>query len=111
MIFLVFNSSELLEFLYDKVGPHYYDRLDLTVDALDKEKILKRITKAKPDYIANKKVVRIDIRDGFHFIFDDGYWLLIRFSGTEPLLRIYAEAEDLDSVQRLLQDGQTLLGI
>jgi len=105
------SSSELLEFLYNKVGPHYYDRLDVTIGGLDKQKILKRIAKSKPDYIANKKVLTIDTRDGFHFIFNDGHWLLVRFSGTEPLIRIYAEAEDPDTVQRLLQDGQTLLGI
>ena len=105
------SSSELLEFLFNKVGPHHYDRLDVTVAPSDTGKILKRIAKTKPDYIANKKVLRIDTRDGFQFVFEDGYWLLVRFSGTEPLLRIYAEAEDPESVQRLIDEGKTLLGI
>jgi phosphomannomutase len=56
-------------------------------------------------------VIKIDITDGFRFFLADGSWLLIRFSGTEPLVRLYAEAESLEKVRRLLNEGKKLVGV
>jgi phosphomannomutase len=53
----------------------------------------------------------LDTQDGFRFILADNSWLLIRFSGTEPILRIYAETNTTERVKRLLQFGRELAGI
>jgi phosphomannomutase len=56
-------------------------------------------------------VTKVDTRDGFRFFLGDGSWLLIRFSGTEPLVRIYSEAESLQRVEALLNEGKKLAGL
>ena len=49
--------------------------------------------------------------DGYKFVMDDGGWLLIRFSGTEPLIRIYTETTDGDAVASILADGRKVAGV
>jgi phosphomannomutase len=49
--------------------------------------------------------------DGYKFVMDDGGWLLVRFSGTEPLIRVYTETTDGAAVQAILEDGKRLAGI
>jgi phosphomannomutase len=56
-------------------------------------------------------VAKVDKTDGFHLTLADTSWLLIRFSGTEPVLRIYAESDSLDRVEKLLETGKELAGI
>jgi len=53
----------------------------------------------------------VDTQDGFRFILADNSWLLIRFSGTEPILRIYAETGDTERLKRMLQFGRELAGV
>jgi phosphomannomutase len=65
---------------------------------------------ASPTSIADTKVTRIDTTDGFRFFLADESWLLIRFSGTEPLVRIYSEAESLERARVLLGEGKKLIG-
>jgi phosphomannomutase len=55
-------------------------------------------------------VVKEDTIDGFRYILADGTWLLIRFSGTEPLLRIYTESNSMARVERLLEIGKKITG-
>jgi phosphomannomutase len=55
-------------------------------------------------------VTKADTIDGFRFFFDHESWLLIRFSGTEPLVRVYAEAESLRRAGQLLDEGEKLIG-
>ena len=54
-------------------------------------------------------MVGLDTRDGFRYKLSDGGWLLVRFSGTEPLVRIYAESGSEEEVQKLIQYGQELV--
>jgi phosphomannomutase len=56
-------------------------------------------------------VTKVDEVDGKRFHLESGRWIAVRFSGTEPLLRIYAEAEDADMVERLLDATEELLGL
>ena len=49
--------------------------------------------------------------DGYKFLLDDGGWLLIRFSGTEPIMRVYCETTQADRVQAILQDGLKVAGL
>jgi len=105
------KPSQLLADLYELVGRHEYDRLDVTVRASEKDEILQRVAEAKPKTIAGLPMIGQDELDGFRFTLEGGWWLLLRFSGTEPLLRIYAEMPSMDQVQQALQDGQELAGV
>ncbi len=105
------TPSQLIDYLYSKVGPHYYDRIDIQFPPQEREAIIRRLSQFKPSHIDNAEVVRIGLNDGFHFVLADGTWLLIRFSGTEPLLRIYAESDSLQRVKRLLVEGRNIAGV
>ena len=105
------TPSELLEYLFSKVGPHYYDRLDIEFREQQREAIIKRLKESDPRTLNGAAVVKKDTFDGFRLTLADTSWLLIRFSGTEPLLRIYAESDSPAGVSRLLQTGQKLVEV
>lgn len=110
MVRLGKKPSQLLEALFDKVGPHYYDRIDtpFTGDRKTREQM---ILNANPTTIGGFKVDYLDTTDGYKFNLEDGGWLLIRFSGTEPIVRVYCETTHQESVQAILQDGLCIAGI
>jgi len=105
------TPSQLLDYLYSKVGPHYYDRRDFHISAAKRQTILHRLSSSSPDTIAGSKVAKVDTTDGFRFFLGDESWLLIRFSGTEPLVRIYSESESLERARELLDEGKKLIGL
>ena len=105
------TPSELLDYLYHKVGPHYYQRVDVQFLESERPAIIERLQKNPPESVEGVKVVKIDKTDGFRFILADNTWLLIRFSGTEPVLRIYAETDSQARVERLLEFGKKLAGV
>ena len=111
MVKLGKSPTELIDHLYRKVGPHHYDRLDLHLDPEQQPPILARVAAARPAVLDGTKVTAIDTEDGFRFRLQDGAWLLVRFSGTEPVVRIYAEAASPQRVQRLLAEGRKIAGI
>ena len=104
------KPTELLKMLFDKVGEHFYDRVDtpFTGDRKTREQI---ILDAKPETIGGLKVTELITVDGFQFKLEDGGWLLIRFSGTEPIMRIYCETTHEDKVQAILEDGLQIAGV
>jgi phosphomannomutase len=101
----------LIDYLFEQIGPHYYDRVDLSYEAGQREIILKRMQQARPDKLAGLKVTGLVTIDGFRFDLEDGGWLIARFSGTEPLLRIYCETTHGERVRELLEAGWELAGI
>ncbi len=105
------KPSELIDYLYSKVGPHHYQRLDLDFPPTERETLIQRLTQARPASLAGVEVIRIKTIDGFHFLLADGSWLLIRFSGTEPILRIYAEANSQERVRELIAEGRKILKV
>jgi len=102
------TPSQLIDWLFGKVGPHYYDRIDARIDPAQREAIKARLNAAQPDQLAGLRVVRKDTTDGYKFILEDGGWLLIRMSGTEPLMRVYCETGREALVQPLLDAGVKL---
>jgi len=104
------NPSDLLASLFEKVGPHSYDRWDVKYDPARRDEIQARLRIATPSNMAGRAVTEIDQQDGFRFVLEGGYWALVRFSGTEPLLRIYAEGESPDEVSSLLATVHALTG-
>ena len=105
------TPSELLNYLYSKVGPHYFNRVDVKFPASERQAITNRIKDNFPKSIDGVKVVETDTGDGFRFVLADTTWLLIRFSGTEPVLRLYAESNTLARVGKLLELGKGLAGV
>jgi len=105
------TPSQLLDYLYSKVGPHYYDRMDFHISSAKRRTILHRLSSSSPDTIAGSKVTKVDTTDGFRFFLGDDSWLLVRFSGTEPLVRIYSEAESLERARELLDEGKKLIDL
>jgi len=105
------KPTELLKMLFDKVGGEFfYDRIDsqFSGNRQDREHM---ILTANPDTIGGLKVIDLITIDGFQFKLEDGGWLLIRFSGTEPILRVYCETRHGEKVQAILQDGLKIAGL
>ena len=98
---------DLVEDLYRRVGRFAYARLDYRVQKFSKPQLVTRLSQDPPTTLAGMPVRALSTLDGVKYILDDA-WLLIRPSGTEPVLRIYAEARDLDTVQSLLEEGKRL---
>jgi phosphomannomutase len=102
---------QLLNETMDEIGHFHYRRIDLPLTVEVRERLIDRLQVEKFTTIASRPVKEKNVRDGFKFIFDDGSWLLIRPSGTEPLLRIYCEAVDPAAVDSLLAAGREIAGI
>jgi alpha-D-glucose phosphate-specific phosphoglucomutase len=105
------TPSQLLDYLYSKVGPHYYQRRDFTFPEDQRQAITKGVGDNLPQSISGVKVTKINTSDGFHLTLADTSWLLIRFSGTEPVLRIYAESDSQSRVEGLLELVRKLAGV
>lgn len=110
MVKLKAKPSELVERLFAKVGAHYYDRIDTQFSG-DRAARERMILEAKPQQLGGLKVTGLDTTDGYKFNLEDGGWLLIRFSGTEPILRVYTETTFQEKVQDILADGLRVAGI
>jgi phosphomannomutase len=108
--------SAAVEHVHSIAGQSFYLRSDVHVDrqaypAL-KDRLLVELVAQAPSSIAGHPVVRTDAletNDGFKFWLDDGSWLLVRFSGTEPLVRVYAEATNADLRDGILAEGSALV--
>ena len=105
------KPSQLLDTLFEKVGPHYYDRIDTRFDASERKAVLARVSAARPAKIGGLACTDIVTVDGHQFIMEDGGWLLVRFSGTEPIIRVYCETTHKDKVDAILDDGMKIAGL
>ena len=104
------NPTQLLKRLTDTVGPHSYHRRDITFAISDRDRITKAINDFDVTEISGIPVLGTDSIDGKRFHIANG-WLVVRFSGTEPLLRLYAEASTKTQVTQLLDGAVELLGV
>ena len=105
------SVSQLVEKLFELVGPHYYSRIDIRFPNERRPEVKARMDAARPEKIAGLKVTGIETLDGYKFLMEDGGWLLVRFSGTEPIIRIYTETTRKDLVQEILHEGLKLAGL
>jgi phosphomannomutase len=112
------QASEVLAELQALAGPSYYHRIDIRFsrDGYDRIKAdtLARLEHEAPEALAGRPVERrmgLETQDGFKFYRDDGSWLLIRFSGTEALLRIYVEARSPEDVDAMLAVGREIAAV
>ena len=110
------KPSELIAELMALAGPSFYLRRDLHLDAdtysAEKPKIMERLNAAKPRELAGHtvaKTVALDTNDGVKWFVDDGSWLLVRLSGTEPLVRVYTETRAQNEVKPMLDAGERMV--
>ena len=98
---------EMVNDLLEDVGPAFYERSDLRLSRpVAKAEMTDFLTKQAPAGIGGEKVSEISTRDGVKYILSDDSWLLIRPSGTEPVLRVYAEGRSQEMVKALLEYGE-----
>src|SRR5262249_46856211 len=100
------SLQEQIAQLFKSVGREYWPvRENLPLNAEQKAKALQEIA-VDHSTLLGRKILSVDRTDGAKFVFEGGSWLLMRFSGTEPLLRIYAEADSLAASARLTQEAK-----
>jgi phosphomannomutase len=108
--------SAAVEHLHAIAGPSFYMRDDVHVERTAypalKERLFLQLADHAPETLATWRVARsaaLDTADGFKHWLEDGSWLLVRFSGTEPLVRVYAEASTPELRDALLSEGRRML--
>ena len=98
---------ELVDELLADVGPAFYERVDLRLSSpIAKKEMTEFLTQQAPKEIGGQSVDEVSQRDGVKYILADDSWLLIRPSGTEPVLRVYAEGRSPEMVKALMGFGQ-----
>lgn len=97
--------KQLLDETMDDIGHFFYQRIDRRIENSAKEELIAKLKSNPPTEIDGQNVVATNFSDGFKFIFESGDWLLIRPSGTEPVLRLYSEAGSLEQVERFLHQA------
>lgn len=102
--------SELLKNLSMNYGPHEYDRIDIKYPLKCRKMLMCSVVKNPPSDLLGAPLDRIQTFDGVKFTARNGSWLMFRGSGTEPVLRIYAEASSRRRVEELLCQGRTMVG-
>ncbi len=102
------SLTEQLEELYERVGKLESGRIGVKLTD-EVARSLKEKLSQEPSEIGGKEIEKINRTDGVKFIFTDGSWMLMRPSGTEPLVRIYAESEDKEDLEVLLEQGRRYL--
>ena len=106
------TPSQLLEDLFEKMGKSYhYKRIDTRFPGEKRPAAKARLDSARPTSIAGQPVTDIVTIDGYQYILGDKGWLLIRFSGTEPIIRVYCELTDPNLVDAVLDGGLELAGL
>ena len=108
--------SKAIAHLHEIAGPSSYRRTDVHVDRAIygglKARLLVELRERAPSELAGRPVVRtqtLSTNDGFKFFAEDGSWLLVRFSGTEPLVRVYTEATSQAAVDEIVAAGEKLV--
>jgi phosphomannomutase len=112
----VWPVSKIVAQFHELAGPSYYLRVDVHVDRAiypaTKQRLIEGLAAEPPTSLAGEAVVRTDrlaTNDGYKFFIGDGSWLLIRTSGTEPLVRVYTEATSPERREALLAAGEKLV--
>jgi len=107
------SPAQLLAHLYDILGAsYYYDRVDTRFPLEKRPEARARLDAARPETLAGMRVTDIVTLDGYKYVLEGNKgWLLIRFSGTEPIIRVYCETTDESKVQPLLDEGLQLAGL
>jgi phosphomannomutase len=103
------ESKKSLKELYNEVlsitGPFAYERANLELNRNGRNKVMEKCGNGDFSHFGRFEVERFEVFDGFKFFFNENDWLMIRSSGTEPVIRLYAEAETADVAQEIIFSG------
>ncbi len=102
------DIEALMDKIMEDIGRFAYARNDYQTPPFSKAKLVQQLAASAPANMAGQTVKDVNTRDGVKYLLADSSWLLIRPSGTEPVLRVYAEAHDQQQVQALLEKGTQL---
>ena len=103
------NAGEAMDFIDKEFGKMRYHRIDKHIDPEKKDAFINKVTSNPPSEILGKKIINVKTIDGVKFECDDDSWLLLRFSGTEPVVRFYAEAPTMEEAVALTEKGEEML--
>lgn len=103
------SLEQLIDEVYAITGPFCFDRNDLHIEESTKQKVLNNCKAGAYKSFGKYTVARVDDLDGFKYFFDDNNWMMIRASGTEPVLRVYAEADSREKVEDILENSKKVL--
>lgn len=103
------SVNKIYASLEKEFGPHRYGRYDAHYPLEKRAALMESLQKNPPAKLLRSKLTKVDARDGVKFVAEDSTWLMLRGSGTEPVLRIYAEAKSDVDMQKLLKLGRSLL--
>jgi phosphomannomutase len=99
------TPSEMLQALHREFGEFHFGRRDQKVAVNVGQALVTQLASRPPAQVAGEKVIEVQTTDGTKLLFADESWLLFRQSGTEPMLRIYAEATSVAKMSALLSEG------
>lgn len=103
------SISELVKEVCEITGEFAFERSDLQIDRNRKSMILEKCRNGAFTRFGNRRVERVEDLDGFKYFFNEDEWLMIRTSGTEPVLRTYAESYNRDSALAILEDAREVI--
>ena len=114
MEMLIDNNTTIeavLKEIADEVGEFGYQRADLHLERTKIDQVIDGLKKELPTKIGDRKIAFTETLDGFKFYFNENEWLMVRASGTEPLLRVYAESETREKAEKLIELGKKHFGL
>jgi phosphoglucomutase len=100
--------AQLRQRLWDEIGPYLTRRLDLRLTP-EQQQRLARLREDPPASVSGRRVAQVNRMDGIKLIFEDGSWILVRESGTEPVARVYMEAHSPSDLEALTRAGRELI--
>ncbi|MGH2442054.1 MAG: phosphoglucomutase/phosphomannomutase family protein [Chloroflexota bacterium] len=103
--------SGIVQHVQEMAGPSYYDRIDVRFPEERRAEVIDKFRGEHPGEIAGEKVQNVQTLDGFKYFLADGSWLLVRASGTEPMIRLYTEATSPAMAKRVLDAGKEMAGL
>ncbi len=103
------SIKNTLNEIYKLVGKVYSDRVNFRLSNDQMEKLKNNLSNRRPESFAGAKVVKVVTLDGHKFILGDGSWLGIRLSGTEPVVRLYVEADSTGKIKDLIKSGEAFI--
>ncbi|MFC6826915.1 phosphoglucomutase/phosphomannomutase family protein [Halopelagius fulvigenes] len=101
--------DERVDRLLDEHGDIVADKIGLECPDSEKERVIEDLDDELPEQVAGRDIAKVVTLDGFKLLLEDGSWLLVRPSGTEPMMRVYAEASSREDVDTLLEAGRELV--
>ena len=101
------SLDDLINEVYGIVGSFSFERIDLHLDNKKKEDVIEKCQNDQFSYFGEFTVKKIEKTDGYKFFFNDDTWLMIRPSGTEPVLRTYSEAPTREIALKILESAQS----